>query len=469
MGESCMSFKLQGQAGLTWRFWSVVADVRRVVGGVVESGNTLNAHSEILPFTRGSELAVALRNGMRATQRILHPVIDLPQRLTNGVVMSDAFNSEYPSIDHLRRKAKKRMPGFAYDYLEGGCFSEINLKRNTAEVREIQLRPYYLRDYPGSNLETSLFGKTYAAPFGIAPVGLQGLMWPRCTEILAKAAFDNDILFVLSTVATASIETVAEITEGNFWFQLYHPAEAELRDKLLDRAEAAGCSCLVILADTPTFAYRPKEIRNGLSIPPRMNLRNILQMTTHPVWSFSQLAAGVPEFKTMKPYIPKGLNMKHLGLFMNKTFSGRLTVDKIKAIRDRWKGKLVIKGVVTEEDADKAIGLGVDGIIVSNHGGRQLDRGQSTIKPLSRLAKTYGDRTTLMMDSGLRSGPDIAAALASGARFTFLGRSFMYGIGALGKRGGDHTIVMLKRQLRQVMEQVACERVEDFPNHLIRN
>lgn len=383
--------------------------------------------------------------------------------------MNDAFNSDYPSIEHLREKARKRMPGFANDYLEGGCFSEINLQRNTADIRDVQLRPFYLRDYAGSDLKTTLFGKTYDAPFGVSPIGLQGLMWPRSTEILAKSAFEENIPFTLSTVGTASIETVSELTEGNFWFQLYHPVEDDLRDKLLDRAEAAGCKTLVILADTPTFAYRPKEIRNGLSIPPRMSLRNVLQMTAHPAWSFGQLGAGIPEFKTMKPYIPKGLNMKHLGLFMNKTFSGRLTVDKIKAIRDHWKGNLVVKGVVTDEDAAKVIELGLDGIIASNHGGRQLDSGQSTIKPMTQLAKTYGDKITIMLDSGVRSGPDVACALASGAKFVFLGRSFMYGVCALGKTGGLHTMTMLKRQLQQVMEQIACERVEDFPKHLIED
>ncbi len=379
------------------------------------------------------------------------------------------IDSRFPSIEHLRERARQRMPRFAYEYLEGGCNSEINLRRNTDEIRDIQLRPWYLRDYAGSNLKTELFGKTYDAPFGVSPIGLQGLMWPRATEILAKAAHAHNIPFILSTVGTASIETVAEITEGNAWFQLYHPAEDELRDKLLDRAAAAGMPVLVILADTPTFAFRPKEIKNGLSIPPQMSLNNVIQMTTHPTWSFGQLFAGAPEFKTMKPYIPKGLSMKHLGLFMNKTFSGRLNPEKIKAIRDRWQGKLVVKGVVNEEDAATALDLGVDGMIVSNHGGRQLDAGQSTIKPLTELAEKFGDRTTMMIDSGLRAGPDVACALASGAKFTFMGRSFMYGVGALGRTGGNHTITMLKRQLQQVMEQVGCERVTDFPKHLVRN
>lgn len=380
---------------------------------------------------------------------------------------TNAIDSRVASIEFLRERARKRMPRFAFEYLTGGCFNEINLHRNTKEIRDVQLKPWYLRDYPGSDMTTELLGKTYDAPFGVAPIGLQGLMWPRATEILAKSAHRHNIPFILSTVATASIETVAELTEGNAWFQLYHPAEDDLRDKLLDRASAAGLPVLVILADTPTFGWRPKEIRNGLSIPPKMTLSNILQMMTRPTWSFGQLFAGAPEFKTMKPYIPDGLSMKHLGLFMNKTFSGRLSADKISAIRDRWKGKLVVKGIVNPDDAERAISLGVDGMIVSNHGGRQLDVGQSTIKPLTALAREFGDRTTLMLDSGVRNGPDVACAIASGARFAFLGRSFMYGVGALGKNGGDHTMTMLKRQLLQVMEQVACERVADFPNHLV--
>jgi len=380
---------------------------------------------------------------------------------------STAFDSEHPSVEFLRERARRRMPRFAFEYLEGGCFSEVNLRRNTEEIREVRLRPWYLRDFAGASLRTELFGQSYAAPFGVAPIGLQGLMWPRATEILAKAAHQHELPFILSTVATASIETVAEITGGKAWFQLYHPAEVDLRDKLLDRVRAAGFPVLVILADTPTFAYRPKEIRNGLSIPPRMSLRNVLQMITRPAWCLGQLTAGAPEFKTMKPYIPKGLNMKHLGLFMNKTFSGRLTADKIKSIRDRWPGKLVVKGVVTPEDAELALQLGADGLIVSNHGGRQLDAGDSTIRSLAALSREFGQRTTLMLDSGVRSGPDVACALASGAKFVFMGRSFMYGVGALGSRGGDHTMLMLKRQLQQVMEQIGCERVADLPRHLL--
>lgn len=376
------------------------------------------------------------------------------------------YNLNYASIPLLREKAKKRIPKFAFEYVDGGCNDEVNLHRNTSEIREIQLKPYYLRSFKGSSLKTNLFGVEYNAPFGIAPIGLQGLMWPKATEILAKAAFEHNIPFVLSTVATANIETVAEITQGNAWFQLYHPKEDVLRDRLLERAEAAGIKTLVILADVPTFGYRPKEIKNGLSIPPKMTLSNIRQILGSPNWALQTLLAGQPQFATMKPYIPKGLSLKHLGLFMNKTFNGRLNEEKVKALRDKWKGNLVIKGVATLEDAQKSIDWGLDGIIVSNHGGRQLDSGESTIKPLTRIAKEFKGKTTIMMDSGMRSGPDIANAMASGAEFTFMGRPFMYGVSALGKKGGQHTISILKIQLQQVLDQLCCERIEHLPNHL---
>lgn len=381
--------------------------------------------------------------------------------------MQHPFHPKYPSIEDLRAKAKKRIPRFAFEYLDGGCFSEVNLARNTQEIREVQLKPYYLREYQSSSPQTELFGHRYDAPFGIAPIGLQGLMWPRASEILAAAAYQHNIPYILSTVGTASIETIGEITQGKAWFQLYHPTEDQLRDQLLQRAKEAGYQVLVLLSDVPTFAYRPKEIKNGLSIPPKMSLSNILQILGSPNWAFQTLIAGQPQFKTMNPYIPKGLSLRHLGLFMNRTFSGRLNEERVKAIRDRWQGKLVLKGVASEEDTEKAIKWGFDGIIVSNHGGRQLDAGQSTIGALNNIVKKYKGQIKIMMDSGMRSGPDVACALASGAEFTFMGRSFMYGVAALGKHGGDHTIGILKNQLQQVMEQLCCEKVEDLPAHLV--
>ncbi len=384
-------------------------------------------------------------------------------------MMQIKFNPNYPDIDYLRRRAKKRIPRFAFEYLDGGCNSGVNLRRNTEEIRKVQLKPIYLRDHGTASLQTDLFGTTFDAPFGVSPIGLQGLMWPRASEILAKAAYSHNIPFILSTVATASLETISEITEGKAWFQLYNPVEDKLRNDLLRRLQEAEYPVLVILSDVPTFGYRSKEIINGLAIPPRMTVRNILQILARPNWAVQTLIAGQPSFKSLTPYLPKRANLKHLGLFMNKTFSGRLNEDKISAIRDKWKGKLVLKGVASVEDTETAIKLGLDGVIISNHGGRQLDHGQSSIEALRPIVAKYKDQIKIMVDSGMRTGPDIASMLASGAEFTFLGRSFMYGVSALGKEGGNHTISILKRQLIQVMEQLCCDHIQDLPNHLIHN
>ncbi len=382
--------------------------------------------------------------------------------------MEIKINSKYPSVYDLRQKAEKKIPRFAFEYLDGGCNEDVNLHKNTSDIREVELLPYYLKNHTKSDMKTELFGHTYDAPFGIAPVGLQGLMWPNAPEILAKAAFDHNIPFILSTVTTSSIERIAEITEGRSWFQLYHPTEDRMRDAIIKRAESAGCPVLVILCDVPSFGFRPRDIRNGLAMPPKMSVKNILQILTKWEWALKTLVHGQPSFETLKPYMPKNLDLKQLGNFMNQTFSGRLNEEKIKPIRDMWKGKLVLKGVSNEADAEVAVRLGLDGIIVSNHGGRQLDAGESTIKPLVRIAKEYGDQIKVMMDSGLRSGPDIARTLASGAAFTFMGRSFMYGVAALGSEGGNHTISLLKTELQQVMEQICCENVQDFPHYLIK-
>ena len=377
-----------------------------------------------------------------------------------------SYDARYPAIDDLIRKAKKKIPRFAFEYLDGGCNEDVNLMRNTKEIRDVQLIPQYLTKHTRSEMKTELFGHVYDAPFGIAPVGLQGLMWPKSPEILAKAAFEHNIPFVLSTVTTMDIEHASELTEGRAWFQLYHPADNKLRDDIIKRADAAGCPVLVLLCDVPTFGFRPRDIRNGLAMPPKMTVSNMLQIMGKPDWALRTLLHGQPNFATMKPYMPKGLDLKQLGKYMDATFSGRLNEEKIAPIRDMWKGKIVLKGVACESDAEKAVQLGLDGIIVSNHGGRQLDAGNSTIKPLKYIAEKYRDKLTVMMDSGIRSGPDIARSLASGADFTFLGRTFMYSVAALGARGGDHAISLLKTQLQQVMEQVCCEEVKDFPKFL---
>ncbi|MDO3626772.1 alpha-hydroxy acid oxidase [Mucilaginibacter sp. BT774] len=366
---------------------------------------------------------------------------------------------KYPSVDDLIKKAKSRIPNFVFEYLDGGCNDNVAVSKNTAELRDIELRPYYITDHKEPDLRTELFGHTYDLPFGISPVGLQGLMWPNSPEILAKASLRHNIPFVISTLTTSTIERLSELTEGRAWFQLYHPKENDLRDKIMKRAEDAGCPVLVLISDMPSLAYRPWDMRNGLGLPPKMSIKNILQILGRPEWLLKTLKYGRPKFAIMEPYL-ESLNNQI-------SFDNRLTEQKIAAIRDRWKGKLVIKGIASEEDTEAAIRLGVDGIVVSNHGGRQLDAGPSSIKTLGPIVENYQGKIKIMLDSGLRSGPDIARALASGAEFTFMGRNFMYAVAALGDEGGDHIIESLKIQLKQVMEQISCSSVSDLKNHLV--
>ena len=377
-----------------------------------------------------------------------------------------SYNRDYPAIKDLIKKAQRKIPKFAFEYLHGGCNENVNLARNTNDLRSVQLIPKYLEEFGGVSMKTELFGHTYAAPFGIAPIGLQGLIWPNAPQILAKAATEHNIPFVLSTVSTASIETIGKITSGRFWFQLYNPAKETIRLDVLKRAQESGCKVLVLLCDVPTFGFRPNDIRNGLSMPPRMTFSNVLNMLQRPSWATKTLIHGQPRFETLRPYMPSNLNLKQMGVFMDETFSGRLDQGLISKIREVWKGQLVLKGVSSFNDTEKCIKMGLDGIIVSNHGGRQLDAGESTIVATQTIAKKFGNQIKVMMDSGIRTGPDIARAMAHGAEFTFLGRTFMYSVAALGNDGGNHAIGMLKTQLQQIMEQISCATPNKFPSFL---
>ena len=378
----------------------------------------------------------------------------------------EVFNSKYPSTEDLRSLASKKIPTFAFEYLDGGCNEDVNITRNTSDIREIELIPNYIRKSFTPNLKTKLFDKVYDVPFGVAPIGLQGLIWPNSPNIIAEASKKYNFPFILSTVSTSDIETIAKITDGEAWFQLYYPSNKTIRNDILERAKNSGCQVLVLLCDVPTFGYRPKDIKNGLAMPPKMSLKNMLQILKCPEWAFKSLLNGKPNFETLKTYMREKMNLRQLGKFMNDTFDGRLDEEKIKPIRDIWKGKIVLKGIASEIDIEKSISLGVDGIIVSNHGGRQLDAGSSTINSMISLVKKYEKRTTIMIDSGLRSGVDVARVMASGAKFCFLGRTFMYGVGALGNNGALHTFEMLKKQLNQVMIQIGCEKTSELINFI---
>lgn len=382
--------------------------------------------------------------------------------------MSNYFNHLYPDVADLKKKAKQRIPRFAFDYLEGGCMQEQGVKRNRDDINSVQLRSELLKPFAGSSQAVELFGHTYAAPFGIAPVGLQGLMWPKAPEILAKAAAEKNIPYVLSTVSSSSLERIAEVSEGHAWFQLYNPTDEKIRLDLLNRIKAAHYPVLVVTVDVPTFGYRPRDIRNGLAMPPKMTLSNILQMLARPRWLYETALAGKPEMETLKPYMPKNMPTDELAAFMNKTVMGRVDLEGLKPIRDLWQGPLIIKGLINESDVQAAIALGADGVVMSNHGARQLDAGESPVKPLQTVAAKYSKDIKIFMDSGLRSGTNIVSALASGADFTFLGRPFVYGVGALGNKGGIHTINALMMQITQIMNQLGCASVSELPEFLVK-
>lgn len=379
----------------------------------------------------------------------------------------DFFNPKYPDVADLKRRAQKRIPRFAFDYLQGGCNQEIGIQRNRDDIQSVQLRSELLKPFDGCDTSTEIFGHRYSAPFGIAPIGLQGLMWPNSPEILARAAARLNVPFVLSTVSSSSLEHIAEVSEGKAWFQLYNPADADIRRDLMSRISAARYPVLVVTVDVPTFGFRPRDIRNGLAMPPKMSVSNILQMLSKPGWLLATALQGKPEMEILKPYMPKNMPAGELAAFMNKTVLGRMDTERLKPIRDQWKGPLVIKGLINEEDVGRAVSLGVDAVIISNHGARQLDVGESPVKPLMRISRKYGEQIKIFMDSGLRSGSNIACALACGADFTFLGRPFVYGVGALGNGGGIHTINSLKMQLEQIMNQLGCKSVADLPGFLV--
>jgi L-lactate dehydrogenase (cytochrome) len=381
----------------------------------------------------------------------------------------DKFYRKYPSVSYLREKAKKRIPKFAFEYLDGGCNNEQSLFKNTNDIRNVEIKPKYIVDKKNVSIKTKLFGVEYDAPFGIAPIGLQGLIWPKSPEILAKSAFENNIPFILSTVSTSNIEKISEITEGKVWFQLYHPSNGSITENILKRAEYSGIKNLIILADVPTFGYRDKEIINGLSLPPKITLSNLKNMLSKPRWVINTILNGRPTFETLKPYMSNNMSLKQLGKFMDATFSGRLNKDKISRLRDLWKGNIIIKGLESLDDIKVSEKLGLDGVIISNHGGRQIDIGESTINSLRKIKLNYKGKLKIMMDSGIRDGSDVARVMACGAEFTFLGRTFMYSVAALGNNGGDHCVSMLKKQLNQIMEQLSCEKVLDLKHHLIKN
>ncbi len=381
--------------------------------------------------------------------------------------MLDFYDSRYPTHADLAHRAQARIPRFVYDYIRGGCHDDESLNKNRTALQNIELSAPLLSPFNGADLGVEIFGHRYDAPFGIAPVGLQGLMWPKMPEILAKAAAEKNIPFILSTMSSASLETIAICSEGKAWFQLYNPTEASIRNDMIARLKAAHYSVLVVTVDVPTFGYRPRDIRNHLAMPPKMTLRNIGNMLARPRWLAATALAGKPEMQNLRPYLAPEERKAELAEFINRVAMGPVDFEGLKPLRDLWPGKLIIKGLIHPDDVAASIKLGADAVIISNHGGRQLDPSPATIAVMRDISRDYGDKIKLFMDSGLTSGTDIARAYACGAHFSFLGRSFVLGVAALGKSGAYHTINMLTRQFDQTLRQLRCARPDLLPLHLV--
>jgi L-lactate dehydrogenase (cytochrome) len=368
----------------------------------------------------------------------------------------------YPSIEDLRRRARHRIPFFAWEYLDSGTGRDDGAKRNTDAMRQVTLTPRFMRgSMDDVDTGTELFGRRYAAPFGVAPVGLTGLMWPEAENVLARAAAKFRIPYSLSTVATQSPETIGPLTDGMGWFQLYPPRDPGVRRDLLARVKAAGFTTLLVTADVPTGSTRERQRRAGVTVPPKMTPLMIYRCMVRPQWSLATLRAGSPSFKGVAKYA-SGADLQNMTAFIGTGLGGTLDWKYLEELRNEWDGPIVIKGIMSVADTRDALSFGADGIGVSNHGARQCDGTPAAVEVLPRIAEVVDGRASIIFDSGIRTGLDICRVLALGADFVLCGRAFMYGVAALGERGGEHVANMLMTDLRNNMVQLGSRNISDL-------
>jgi isopentenyl diphosphate isomerase/L-lactate dehydrogenase-like FMN-dependent dehydrogenase len=376
------------------------------------------------------------------------------------------LHRRFPCVIDMEAAAERRMPRFVHDYLVGGLGRETSVRRNVAALDTVELMPRYLSVAPSPDMSVSLFGKRFDAPFGVAPLGLAGLLWPGCEVPLAEAARAHNLAHVLSTFANRSMETIGPIAGDNGWFQFYPPNDPAMEADMIRRAERAGYRTLVLTVDIPAPTRRERNIRNGMSVPPILDLRTMFQIATHPHWARHVLRQGIPDFENLSPYYPKGSSLKQSADFVGHVMTGHVGADRVRRIRDAWKGKLLIKGVLDVSEAQAYLALGADGLIVSNHGGRQLDAAPAAISVLPAIRRKLGSGVLIMADGGIRSGLDIARMLALGADFVLIGRPFVFASAAMGTVGGDHLMTILKAELSSTMAQLGCRTIGDLPSFL---
>ena len=350
-------------------------------------------------------------------------------------------------IDDLKRLHRRRTPRMFYDYCESGSYTEQTFRANTADFAEIRLRQKVAVDMSDRSLAGRMLGEPVAMPVALAPVGMTGMQHADGEILAARAAEAFGVPFTLSTMSICSIEDVAAHTTKPFWFQLYVMRDEDFVDRAIDRARAANCSALVLTLDLQILGQRHKDLRNGLSAPPRLTLPVMLDLATKWRWGLGMLRTKRRFFGNIVGHARGVGDPASLMAWTAEQFDPKLDWGKIARIRDRWGGKLILKGILDEDDARRAADFGADAIVVSNHGGRQLDGALSSIRMLPRIVAAVGHRVEVHLDSGIRSGQDVLKALALGARGTWIGRAYIHGLGAMGQPGVTAALEVIRKEL----------------------
>jgi L-lactate dehydrogenase (cytochrome) len=354
-------------------------------------------------------------------------------------------------IEDLRRLARRRVPRMFYDYADSGSWTESTYRANESDFARIRLRQRVAVDLEGRSLHTTLAGQPAAMPVAIAPTGLAGMQHADGEILAARAAERFGVPFTLSTMSICSIEDVAAHTAQPFWFQLYWMRDRAFMERLIERARAARCSALVLTLDLQVLGQRHKDLKNGMTAPPRPTLANLLDLATKPRWCLGLATTRRRGFGNLIGHARGVSDMASLAAWTREQFDPRLGWDDVAWIRRRWDGPLVLKGLMDVEDARRAADSGADALVVSNHGGRQLDGAPSAIAALPAIADAVGRRIEVWMDGGIRSGQDVLKAVALGARGTMIGRAFLYGLGALGEAGVTRVLEILRHELDVTM------------------
>jgi L-lactate dehydrogenase (cytochrome) len=374
------------------------------------------------------------------------------------------------SVSDYRELARRRLPRVMFDYVDGGAFEESTLRANRSDLQQISLKQKVLRDVSALDTSVSLFGQSCSLPLILAPVGFAGMMARRAEVLAARAAENAGIPFTLSTVGICPIEEVRRATSKPFWFQLYMMKDRGVCREIIERAQAAGCGALVFTVDLPVLGTRYRDIRNGMGVQlsTLSRLRMAANFASRPGWIHDVAIRGRPlTFGNLAGVVKDANSLGALLHWTTTALDPSVTWKDLEWVRSLWKGPLILKGVLDEGDAREAVATGADGIVVSNHGGRQLDAARSTISVLPRIADAVGDQTTILMDGGVRSGQDITRALALGAKACLVGRAWVYGVAAKGEAGVTAVLDTMKRELRTSMALVGAPRVGSINRSVI--